>query len=97
MKREKNTGPTTDPCKTPRQTQFVILENHIGTSIRREGLSSTSNARREASSNEVMEKSRMPDKVKSFREIDSRKDRLKAWPGFVKPIQNGLRKVQNLI
>ena len=39
----------------------------------------------------------MPDRVKSFREIDSRQDRPRARPGFVKPIRNGLRKVQNLI
>ena len=39
----------------------------------------------------------MPDKVKSFREINSRQDRPKAWPGFVKPIRDGLRMEQNLI
>ena len=44
-----------------------------------------------------MKNGRMPDRVKSFREIDSRQDRPRARPGFVKPIQNELRKVQNLI
>ena len=39
----------------------------------------------------------MPDRVKSFREIDSREDRPRARPGFVKPIRDRLRKVQNLI
>ena len=39
----------------------------------------------------------MPDRVESFGEIDSRQDRPRARPGFVKPIRNGLRKVQNLI
>ena len=39
----------------------------------------------------------MPDRVKSFRESNSRQDRPRARPGFVKPIRNGLRKVQNLI
>ena len=39
----------------------------------------------------------MPDRIKSFREIDSGKDRSRARSGFVKPIRNGLRKVQNLI
>ena len=38
-----------------------------------------------------------PDRVKSFEEINSRQDRSRARPGFVKPIQNGLRKVQILI
>ena len=39
----------------------------------------------------------MPDRVKSFGEIDSRQDCPRGGPGFVKPIRNGLRKVQNLI
>ena len=32
-----------------------------------------------------------------LREINSRQDRPRARPGFVEPIRNGLRKVQNLI
>ena len=39
----------------------------------------------------------MPDRVESFGEIDSRQDRPTARPGFVKPIRDGLRKVQNFI
>ena len=39
----------------------------------------------------------MPDRVKSFGEIDSRQDRPRARPGFVKSMANGLRKIQNLI
>ena len=39
----------------------------------------------------------MPNRVKSFKEIDSRQDRPRTRPGFVKPIRNGLRKIQNLI
>ena len=39
----------------------------------------------------------MPDRVKSFREIDSRQNHPRARFGFVKPIRNELRKVQNLI
>ena len=35
--------------------------------------------------------------VESFREINSREDRPRAWPGFVKPNQNGLRKIKSLI
>ena len=75
----------------------MILINHASAPIRKERLSPTSKARREASRNEFMEKGGMPDRVKSFREIDSRQDRPRAWPGFVKPIRNGLSKVQNLI
>ena len=75
----------------------MILKNHTSAPIKKERLSPTSKARREASRNQFVEKSGMPDRVKSFGEIDSREDRPRAWPGFVKPIRNGLRKVQNLI
>ena len=78
-------------------TTFVILIDHRSAPIRKERLSPMSKARREASRNEFVEKGGMPDRVKSFREIDSRQDRPRARPGFVKPIRNGLRKVQNLI
>ena len=78
-------------------TAFVILINHRSAPIRKERLNPTSKARREASRNEFMEKGGIPDRVKSFGEIDSRQDRPRAQPGFVKPIRNGLRKVQNLI
>ena len=44
-----------------------------------------------------MEKGAKPDKVQSFREINSREDRPRAWPGFVKLIRNGLRIIKNLI
>ena len=44
-----------------------------------------------------VEKGGMPGRVKSFREINSREDCPRAWPGLVKPIRNGLRKIQNLI
>ena len=78
-------------------TTVVILKNHTSAPVRKERLSPTSKARREASRNEFVEKGRMPDRVKSFGEIDSRQDRPRARPGFVKPIRNRLRKVQNLI
>ena len=74
----------------------MILKNHTSAPIRKERLSPTSKARREASRNEFVEKGGMPDRVKGFREINSRQDRPRARPGFVKPIRNGLRKVQNL-
>ena len=76
---------------------LVILINHASAPIRKKRLSPMSKARREASRNEFMEKGEMPNRVKSVREINSRQDRLRAWPGFVKPIQNELRKEQNLI
>ena len=78
-------------------TTFVILINHTSAPVRTKRLSPTSKARREVSRNEFMEKGKVPDRVKSFREIDSIEDRPRARPGFVKPIRNGLKKVQNLI
>ena len=62
-------------------TTFVILINHASAPIRNERLSPTSKARREASQNEFMEKSGMPDRVKNFREINS-KDRIVQEPGL---------------
>ena len=101
MKREKSTGPRMDPCGTPRRTRkerLVILINHASAPIiRKERLSPTSKARIEASRNEFMEKGEVPDRVKSFREINSSEDRPATRPGFVKSIGNGLKKVQNLI
>ena len=75
----------------------MILINHRNEPIRKERLSPTSKARREASRNQFVKNGEMPDRVKSFRKIDSEQDRPKAHPGLVKPIRNGLRKVQNLI
>ena len=76
---------------------YAILIKHASTPIGKERLSPTNKARKEASRNEFVEKGEMPDRVKSFREIDNGKDRPRAWPGFIKPILYGLRKVQNLI
>ena len=76
---------------------FVILKDHTSAPVRKKRLSPTSKARREASRNEFVEKGGMPDRVESFREINSREDRPRSRPGFVKPIRNVLRKEQNLI
>ena len=93
----KNGGSLRNSSTDSKRAAFVILKNHTSTPVRKERLSPTGKARREASRNEFVEKGGMPDRVKSFREIDSRQDRPRARPGFVKPIRNGLRKVQNLI
>ena len=73
------------------------MKSHASAPVRKERLSPTKKARREASRNKLVEKGGMPDRVKSFGEIDSRQDRPRARPGFVKPMRNGLRKEQNLI
>ena len=78
-------------------TTFVILINHASVPIRKEKFSPTSKARREARRNEFMEKSRMPDRVESFREINSKMDGPRARLGFVKLIRDGPKKIKNLI
>ena len=78
-------------------TTFVILMNHASAPVRKERLSSTSKVRRETSRNEFVKKGGMPDRVENFGEINSREDRPRARPGFVKSIRNGLRMIKNLI
>ena len=88
-KREKyraKNGPLWNTLMDSKGTAFVILMNHRSAPIRKERLSPTSKARRKASRNQFVEKGGMPDRVKSFREIDSRQDRSRAQPGFVKLI-----------
>ena len=75
----------------------MILINHGRAPIRKERLSSTNKARRDASRNHFVEKGGMPDRVENFREVDSGEDRPRARSGFVKSIRNELRKIQNLI
>ena len=63
----------------------MFLINHTSAPIRKERLSPTSKARKEASQNEFMVQGGKPDRVKSFREINS-VDR----PGW-KPVCRGER------
>ena len=66
----------------------MILINHASAPIRKERLGPTSKARREASHNDFVVKGKVPDRVESFGKINSRQDRPRARPGFVKPIRN---------
>ena len=75
----------------------MILINHASAPIRKERLSPTSKARREASPNRFVENGRVPDRVDSSEEVDSSKNGSRTWPGFVKSIRDGLRKIKNLI
>ena len=98
--REKNSaknGSLRNTSTNSKGVTFVILKNDASALIRKERLSPTSKARRKASRNEFVEKGRVPDRVESFREINSSENHPRARPRFVKPIQNGLRKEQNLI
>ena len=94
--RTKN-GSLRNPSTNLKGATFVTLKNHTSAPIRKDRLSPTSQARRETNRNEFVEKGRMPDRVKSFREIDSSKNCMRVGLGFVKPVRNGLRKEQNLI
>ena len=100
-KREKSTGPKNETLRNTsmdsKGTAFVIFINHANAPVRKERLSPTSKARRNASQNEFMEKGGMLDRVESFGGINSNENCLRAWPGFVKPIQDELRKIKNLI
>ena len=75
----------------------MILINHASAPVTKEGWSPTSKARKMASRNKFVEKGGMPHRVESFEEINNSEDCLRARPGFVKPIRNGLRKKQILI
>ena len=99
-KREKyraKNGSLRNTSTSLKEATFVISKNYVSAPITKQRLSQTSKASREASRNEFMEKGNMPNRVKSFREIDNREDHLRARPGFVKPMRNELRKKQNLI
>ena len=96
-KNRANNGCLRNTSTDSKGTTFMISINHASSPIRKERLSPTSKARREASRNEFMVKGEVPDRVKSFGEINSSGDRPRARPGFVKPIRNGLIKIKNLM
>ena len=75
----------------------VILIKQASIPIRKERLSPTSKARTEASRNKFVKKNEVPDRIKSFREVDSSDNRPRAKLECDKPILNELRKKQNLI
>ena len=76
---------------------FVILKNNTKALVRKERLSPTSKARKETSRNKFMEKGGLSDRVESLREVDRSKNCPGARLGFVKPIRNGLKVIENLI
>ena len=90
MKREKSyrakNGSLRNTSTDSKGTTFVILMNHTSALIRKERLGPTSKARKKASRNKLVEKGGMPDRVISFRDIDSREDHPRSRPGFVEPI-----------
>ena len=80
-----NNGSLRNTSTDSKGTTFVILKNHTSVPIRNERWSLTSKANREASRNEFMEKGGMPDRVKSFQEINSRKNCPKIGLGLLNP------------
>ena len=82
--REKNrakNGSLRNTSTDSKGMTFVILIDHASAPIKKERLCPTMKARREASQSEFLEKGGIPDRVKSFGEIDSREDRPRARPG----------------
>ena len=79
-----------------KRANSVTQTNHASTLIRKERLSPTSKAKREASLFQL-ELFESIIRVKNFREVDLSKNRLRARPRLVKPIRNGLRKKLNSI
>ena len=76
---------------------FVILKKPHRRANQKGKIESNEQSKEGGQPKSVNEKSGVPDRDKSFREINSRKDRSRSRPGFVKPIPNGLRKVQNFM
>ena len=97
MKRERKVQGQERILAELESNDFCDFDKPNKAPVRKEKLSPTSKAKKEASRNEFVENAGVPDRVKSFREINSGENRPRARPGFVKLIRNGLRKVQNLI
>ena len=98
MKKEKTTGSIfAEHLDGLEKSDFWDFKKPCKCAFRKKRSSPTSITRRKTSQNELVEKGRMPDRVDSFREVDCGKNRPRARLGFVKPIQNGLTKKQNLI
>ena len=93
MKREKSEAPRTDPCGTTRRNRKERLlcdfEKHSSVPIRKE----SKQRKRVASQNKFVKKSRMPDRVESFGEVNSSKNRPRTRLQYVKSIRNRLRKI----
>ena len=75
---------------------LLDFKNHTYPPVRRKKLSLSKKARRCPTEISVLKRAGCQT-VKSFREIDSSKDRPRVRLGFVKPFRNGLRKIKNLI
>ena len=66
-----------------KQETSVILKNHASTPVRKEGLSPTSKAIKEAIRNMFVKKCAMSDRVESLRESNRCKNRPRVRIGFV--------------
>ena len=61
----------------------MISIYHASALVKKESMSPTSEAKREVSQNKFMEESDMPDRVESFREVNSNKNRPRARLGLL--------------
>ena len=78
-----------------KEATFLILKNYASELNRKERLSPTSKARREASRNKFAKKDGVPDRGKIFGEVNSGKYRPRTRLGLVKPIRNRLRNIKD--
>ena len=76
------------------QASGALWSSTMSPSLGRGRVTNNNSKARKASRNEFVEKGGMPDRVESFREINSRKGHSRARHRFVKPIRNGLRKIK---
>ena len=99
IKREKSTGPRTDLAEHIgglERSYFCDFKNSRKRAYSKEKFEYNEQSK-EASQNKFVKKGGMPDRVESFKEINSRENRPRAQPGFVKSMRNGMNKEQNLI
>ena len=68
------------------RSDFCNFEKPPKCTYQKGKIESNEQGRREVSQNNFVEKSGMPDRVKSFGEVNSSKTRSKVQLGFVKPI-----------
>ena len=99
MKREKGTSPKRILAKHLdglKRNNFCDFDKPRKCACQK-GKIESNEQNKKASQNEFMEKCGMPDRVKSFVEVNCNKNRPRAQPWFVKPNQSGMRKEQNFI
>ena len=97
MKREKSTGSRTEHLDGLERNDFCDFEKQRKRAYQKGKIDSNEQSKKGGQPKCVCGKELDFGKSKSFGKVDSCENRPRAQSGFVKPIQNGLRKKQNLI